>query len=54
MKLTAQQEKDLAKLVPEAQAALASGDAAQAQKVVQDVAKIGGPELLSTIWKSGS
>lgn len=53
MKLTKQQEKDLAALVPAAQQALANEDPVAAQKVAQAIDKIGGTELLTDIWNSG-
>lgn len=37
-----------------AEAALASGDPAEAQKVVQDLAAEVGPDGLTEIWKSGA
>lgn len=53
MKLTKQQEQALAELAPAAQAALESGDPAQAQQVVKNIHEVGGVELLRDIWDSG-
>jgi hypothetical protein len=52
MDLTPQQEKDLAALVEPAKAALNSEDPAAMHKVVKEIDKIGGTELLKSIWKS--